>query len=191
MAKSFVLVLSLLSALGFLAGCTPADPAGQPTYSCTPEAGGTPFPCYKVQRDEYDKLDALYAEAEAVYRTQAAEDERISRAGGVDEATPVMLQTLSGAALTQNLDVYRALKRDHIHMEGGAYQVVWIKRRPEKLLPGMVVAIQVCVDPGSARIVQPGSRDESIDPNVSDLQLTRDQGVLKIAQATGDLVRSC
>ncbi|PKQ31258.1 MAG: hypothetical protein CVT62_10030 [Actinobacteria bacterium HGW-Actinobacteria-2] len=191
MAKSFGFVLSAALAVVLVAGCAPADPAGQPTYSCTPEVGGTPYPCYKVQRDELNKLDALYAEAEAVYRTQAAEDERISRAGGVDEATPVMLETLSGTALTQTLDFYRSLKRDRIHMEGGAYQVVWIKRQPEKLKPGMAVAIQVCVDPGAARIVQAGSRDESVDPNVSNLQLATDQGVLKIAQADGDSVRSC
>jgi hypothetical protein len=191
MAKSSVLVFSAALAAVMVAGCAPADPVGQPTYSCTPEVGGTPYPCYKVQRDELDKLDALYAEAETVYRTQAAEDERIARAGGVAEATPVMIQTFSGTALAAVLETYRSLKRDRIHMEGGAYRIVWIKRRPDILSPGMAVAIEGCVDPGAAKIVQPGAKSESVDPYVSRLQLARDGGVLKIAKADGNTVSAC
>ncbi len=191
MAKSSVLVFSAALAAVMVAGCAPADPVGQPTYSCTPEVGGTPYPCYKVQRDELDKLDALYAEAEAVYRKYLAEDERISRAGGVDEATPVMLETLTGTALAETLDAYRSLKRDGIHVEGGEYRLAWIKRRPEALVSGMAISIRVCVETGSARLVQAGSRDESVDPNQSDLQFVREGEFLKMARAEGDGVAAC
>lgn len=191
MAKSFGFVLSAALAVVLVAGCAPADPAGQPTYSCTPEVGGTPYPCYKVQRDELNKLDALYAEAEAVYRKYLAEDERISRAGGVDEATPVMLETLSGTALAQSLEGYRSLKQDHTRIEGGAMRLAWVQRRPEKLVGGMAVAIQVCVDGSSARLVQAESKAVSIGYLSGELQLARDGAVLKIALADGEEVASC
>ena len=191
MAKSFVLVFSAALAAVMVAGCAPADPVGQPTYACTPEVGGTPYPCYKVQRDELDKLDALYAEAEVVYRKYLAEDARISRAGGVDEATPVMLETLSGTALTQSLEGYKTLRQDHTRIEGGAFQLAWVKRRPEKLVGGMAVAIQVCVDGSSARLVQDGSKPVAIGYLSGELQLARDGAVLKIALADGEEVASC
>jgi hypothetical protein len=191
MAKSFVLVLSLLSALGLLAGCTPADPAGQPTYSCTPETGGTPFPCYKVQRDEYDKLDALYAEAEAVYRRYLAEDERISRAGGVDEATPAMQETMTSTVAAQALETYRTFKRDRMRIEGGALRLSWIKRQPKKLRPGMAVAFLTCIDGSSARLVQAGSADLPVGFISGTVQLARDGETLKVALIDGDQVTSC
>ena len=71
------------------AGCQAADtPPPQPTYTCTPEAGGEPFTCSQYQYDEMVGRDALYAEAEAVYRKFLAEDVRIMRAGRSDRADP-------------------------------------------------------------------------------------------------------
>ncbi|MCE1175066.1 MAG: hypothetical protein LWW77_10725 [Propionibacteriales bacterium] len=191
MAKSFVLVLSAALAGVMVAGCAPADPAGQPTYSCTPEAGGTPFPCYKVQRDEYDKLDALYAEAEAVYRRYLAEDERILRAGGVEEPTPVMLETLSGDALSSAASVYVAFRKTGTRLEGGPVKLAWLKRRPDALRPGMKVAMQSCVDSNAAVLSSPGEADEPAGFTSDTMNFGVVDGVLRIVAVTGDPVPAC
>ncbi len=182
MAKSSVLVLSLLSALGLLAGCAPGAPVSQPTYSCTPEAGGTPFPCAKVQRDEYDKLDALYAEAEAVYRKYLAEDERIWRAGGVDQATPAIQETLTGEALSTEVAFYKTLKQADVRLDGGKVELSWMRRVPDEVRPGMVVALQVCVDQHTALMVSKGETPESAGYFSDTANFVRDEGRLKIAR---------
>ena len=56
-----------------LSACTPTPvvtptPTPTPTFACTPEAGGTPSPCSQAEFEEMKAKDALYAEAEAVYR---------------------------------------------------------------------------------------------------------------------------
>ena len=89
-----------LTPLLVLAGCTPATPATpSPTVvgtgptaaapQCTPEAGGTATPCTEQQYAEQKKLDALYTEAENVYRRFVAEDVKLLRSGGLAEG-PVL-----------------------------------------------------------------------------------------------------
>jgi hypothetical protein len=190
MAKPSVVALSVaLSVL--LGGCAQADPAGQPTYSCTPEAGGTPYPCYRVQHDEVGKREALYAEAEAVYRKYLAEDERISRLGGVGEPTPVMQETMTSAALAEALETYRGFKKDKMRVEGGAMRVAWVRRQPDKLTSGMVVALSTCIDASSAHLVQPGSRDTPLGFIAGSVQLARESGALKVALVDGNEAASC
>ena len=82
-----------------LTGCGPAAPAtsGTPTVVgtgptaaatplCTPESGGSATPCTQQQYEEMKKLDALYAEAEDVYRRFVAEDVKLLHSGGLAEA---------------------------------------------------------------------------------------------------------
>lgn len=139
-----------------MAGCAQVDPAGQPTYSCTPDDGSSPYACYKVQYDAKAKEAAQYAEAEAVYRKYLAEDERINRIGGVSEPTPVLLETTAGDFLENVMANYRALKDAQATAVGGQYKVAWLKRMPRTdTLNGSVVAITACVD---ARTIQVGSK---------------------------------
>lgn len=44
------------------------QPHLSPTYQCVPEAGGDPVPCGPIEYEQAQARDALYAEAEAVYR---------------------------------------------------------------------------------------------------------------------------
>ena len=78
---------AILAATFLLAACQPSAP-GQPTptsspsspvasptptFLCTPEAGGDASPCSEAQYDEMKAKDALYEEAEAVFREMLAE----------------------------------------------------------------------------------------------------------------------
>jgi hypothetical protein len=193
MAKSPVRFVVLAAALAVLSGCVGA-PADEPTYSCTPEAGGTPSPCRRVQFEESSKRLALYAEAEAVYRKYLAEDERIWRAGGVSEATAVMQETLTGPALSSALNFYQALGSTHTKLDGGESKLVWVKRVPDEISPGMLVALQACVDQHTASLVSEGEPTESGGYFSDTINFSREGGVLKIHQlsqpATGE-VESC
>lgn len=76
-----LIVVGLASA-AVLAGCTTvtqptATPTNSPTYLCTPEAGGTPLPCGPIEAEQAEKRDALYAEAETVYRRFWTESQRL------------------------------------------------------------------------------------------------------------------
>ena len=55
---------------------------------CTPEAGGAKAPCSEQQYQQMKAKDALYAEAEQLYRTYQAEFLKVIRAGGSDKLTP-------------------------------------------------------------------------------------------------------
>ena len=44
------------------------SPVATPTYMCTPEAGGDQAPCTQIAYEKMKARDALYTEAETVYR---------------------------------------------------------------------------------------------------------------------------
>lgn len=76
---------ALITAL--LAGCVqPAEPTPSasptPTFLCTPEAGGAEAPCSEADYRKMKEKDALYAEAEQVYRKYKAEMLKALQAGG-------------------------------------------------------------------------------------------------------------
>ena len=101
--KHPLLIVPLVAA-SVLAGCqhspAPRTPSPAPTYACTPEAGGSPYPCNELQHKQQKDLDALYTEAEAVNTKLRAEMDRLYRAGGTAELTPVIEQTTTGEAQT-------------------------------------------------------------------------------------------
>lgn len=66
-------ILVLVTIIGALvAGCSPAPvetPAPVPSVpTCTPEFGGTPYPCTQAEYEANQKSLERYAEAERVYR---------------------------------------------------------------------------------------------------------------------------
>ena len=106
-----------------VAGCGPEatvtpTPSPSPTFMCTPEAGGTEAPCSEQDYQEMKAKDALYAEAEQVYRTYQAEFLKVIRAGGADELTPG-LESVSG--VTDDFDSFRRSQniRQQLPHDGG------------------------------------------------------------------------
>lgn len=163
----------------------PSPVAPTPTFSCTPEAGGAAYECSQFDYEQMVAKDKLYAEAEAVYRKFAAEDERILRAGGANEATPILLLTATGPFLADSLAIYRSMAEKGRHLSGGEVKLVRIERVPDAQKQGSVVAIRVCVDLSSVTIVENG---RSIGPGVkgSDLlYFIREGGRLMILGADG------
>ena len=144
-----------------LTGCGPAAPAtsGTPTVVgtgptaaatplCTPESGGSATPCTQEQYEEMKKLDALYAEAEDVYRRFVAEDVKLLRSGGLAEG-PVL--DLIGGPM---VDRYKARRQDQ-HDLGitmtGEVTVGFVRRLPGRAHEGSEVALFSCLD-GSALV---------------------------------------
>ena len=176
-----------------LAGCqsAPPAPAPTPTFTCTPEAGGDPFPCSQFQHDEMVAKDALYAEAEAVYRRFLAEDVRIMRAGGVSEPTKVLLETTTGAFLDGSLADYRQFVHDGTHAEGSEPRLVSLTRLPGVSLGGSEVAMRACQDGRSLRFLQDGlevGRGQLVEGKVF---FSRVRGSLKIWSSDGGKVETC
>lgn len=188
-------LLTILIAGCLLAGCqgtsTTPTPSPDPTYRCTPEAGGDEFECSDLQHQEMLAKDELYAEAEAVYRRYVAEDLRILRMGGVNEPTKELLATTTGDFLKQAMNEYRDNRRNKVVARGGARKVIRVGRLPGESIGGSSVAIATCADASSVKIFKDGkylyagqNLDEYIYLNQTD------QG-LKIGAAAGKKVKSC
>ena len=145
--------------LGLLLGCTPAPavttPAPTPTFACTPEAGGAPKPCSQAEYDAMVKKDALYAEAEALYRRYFAEEIRLDKIGGSKDATAEFTATLAETLLEQTVEIHRANFDDQL-IARGTQRLEWIQRRPDVSLRGSVVAIAACRDASKVKTYQSG-----------------------------------
>lgn len=135
-------------ALVTVVGCAPVQPTTVPTPSptCTPEAGGTPYPCTRYNYDQMLAKDKLYAEAEAVYRNLLAEDERIKRAGGAVQPTQVLLDNATGAYLDAAVKVYGNYRSHGTVAVGGKFRLAYLRRAPGISRAGSVVALDACVD---------------------------------------------
>ena len=176
-----------------LAGCQSAPPAPTPTptFTCTPEAGGDPFPCSQFQHDEMVAKDALYAEAEAVYRRFLAEDVRIMRAGGVSEPSREIQATAGQEFLSDVSAFYRGLRDDDARFRGGDFVLVELKRKPGLGKGGSLVAMESCVDARTTELVKGGRpvRHGGVARDI--FYFGRDAGRLKIIGADGREVASC
>ena len=196
MARFRAGLLSLAVSLTALAGCT-SNPAGspspldaKPTFSCIPEAGGAPQPCYERDYDLSRVRDQLYADAEVVLRKRLAESERIYRAGGVTEATPVMLETTTGEALGAALGLYQSVHRDKTRAVGGEFRLGYVRRAPGLSKGGSVVALESCVDASSVEMRGPGSSSKGTITAQRTL-FSKVDGVLKASYTEWKSVESC
>lgn len=141
-------LLIALVALGLLAACTPAPAvtvSPTPVLQCTPESGGTPAPCSKTDYDAMVAKDALYAEAEAVYRKYFAERMRLALAGGGSSASPVLAEVATGPFLADEVAFSKAQAEQGIELKGDA-ALVWLRRNPGVSKAGSVVSMISCTD---------------------------------------------
>jgi hypothetical protein len=177
--------------LSLLAGCAPANPNLQPTYSCTPDDGSSPYACPKVQYDAKAKEAALYTEAEQVYRKFLAEHERIYRLGGVTEPTPVILVTTTGSFQADVMAGYRNLIATHATATGGEFKIAWIKRQPKDTMDGSIVALMACTDTSTVQMSAQGkaSTPGRIVERIG--YFVRDGELLKLTAARSKVVSTC
>ena len=170
---------------------SPHSPTPTPSPTCTPEAGGAAYPCTPAQHAAMKEKDALYAEAEAVYRASFAESIRVSRDGGVEEATDIMLATSQGHFLQESVERARSLHERKVRAKGSDPRVVSVDRLPGPAKGGSVVAIRVCVDASGWGFY---AGDELVTPGgvaIDDLYFRRFNGSLRIIGADGQDVDSC
>jgi hypothetical protein len=166
-------------------------PQATPTWSCTPVAGGTPYPCYENQYQETSAQNALYDHAEAVLRKFNAEDERIYRAGGVTEPTPVLSETLTGDALQSAMANYADLKSDGTRMIKGEFRIAALTRSLETR-NGSAASLRMCSDISQVTLKRPGGKAYSLGSDSDQtFFFVRIGDELKISEAEGKWVESC
>lgn len=165
-----------------LVGCqSPAvTPSPTPTYSCTPEAGGTPGPCTQAEFEQMQKTDALYAEAEAVNAKFRAEMERHYRIGGATELSPVFLETTAGPAREALLEFQREMHAAKRKSVGGEIKTVWVKRNVGQSMEGSEVSLRVCVDGRTTEVVQDGDPIGKGNATVDVMYFSRVEGDLRL-----------
>ena len=152
-------VVPLAALLALVAGCVPAPTQSASSvaasFQCTPEAGGSPSTCTQPQYDAMKRKDALYAEAEGLYRRYFAEEVRLDRAGGAREATPELKATIAETLLEQTIDIHRQNLEHKVTVQG-TQKLVWLQRRPGLVIRDSIVAIAACRDASGTRIYQAG-----------------------------------
>lgn len=186
--------LGLLCPLALITACQQAPavtPAPAPILRCTPEAGGAEYDCSQAQHDEMVAKDRLYAEAEAVFRRFFAENIRISRAGGVVKATPVLLETSTGHFLDDVLGQFRAQAKEGSRAKGSDPVIKSMTRRPGLSKSGSVVTVTTCVDAtGWSFFIEEEFRSSGV-PAKDDIYFAYSEGRLKMIGADGKEVASC
>ena len=205
MAGSLRAAAAILAATFLLAACQPSSPVQTtptssssspvatptPTFMCTPEAGGEASPCSQAQYDEMKAKDALYAEAEAVYRAYWAEVIRIMRAGGTREPTEVLLRTTTGFHQDDVMESLGELLEDGLRAKGDDPKIGWVKRLPGQTKEGSVVAISTCVDARGWGFYRQGQLVTPGRVGIDDLYFTKVDGSLRIMGADGEEAATC
>ncbi|MFZ1412001.1 MAG: hypothetical protein WAS07_11125 [Micropruina sp.] len=194
---SMRIALSALSAaLLVLAGCTPtvpvSSPTPAPTFQCTPEAGGAEAACSQAEFERQQKMDALYAEAELVYRKYVAEDVRVARTGGADRLSEAYTDTIGDEALLdQILEINRELKQRRAEVRGGKVLIAWVHRKPGVSIEGSLLALEACVDASASKNFQAGEyvRDGVLFKESSYFKMYESK--LKISSLSYRMVKSC
>lgn len=154
-------LVGALAASLLLTGCvaTPAaspTPTPVPTFLCTPEAGGAEYPCDQRAYDEMKATDALYAEAEEVFRRFFEEDNRIQLSGDYT-ITPIIQATTSGKFREKLVVVYGQLGEMKISGDGGEPELKWVHRQPDLSRGGSEVALETCVDATAVVVLEAGT----------------------------------
>lgn len=189
-------VVPLAALLALVAGCVPAPTQSAssvaPSFQCTPEAGGSPSTCTQQQYDEMKRKDALYAEAETVFRRLTAEDERTAKLGGANDLTPEYEALLGTEDLrSQQRAILRADKKAGIRMIEGSFRIDWVRRKPGVSLKGSVASIEGCVDMTSAVYVERGKPGFRGSVLVETVHLGPVNGSLKAVQYQFRVVKTC
>jgi hypothetical protein len=188
--RSRSLVVVLLGVA--LAGCSPAPvaaPTPSPTYGCVPEAGGDPVPCGPIEFEQAQQRDALYSEAEAVYRRYWAEWIRLEQLP--DPTLTPELEAVTAGDFQQRVVRLLAGAQGRPRLSGDP-ELAWIRRLPGLSRAGSVVALSSCTDASHVRFVNPDGEPTPGLTNEHRLYLSRDEGgSLRITDSEFRAVASC
>lgn len=185
---------ALITAL--LAGCVqPAEPtpsaSPSPTFMCTPEAGGAEAPCSEVDYQKMKEKDALYAEAERVYRKYQAEVWKSAKSGGT-EVLPKSLKSLiasekvRAAVLAQLANV----KARELIFKGEEI-LRTAARLPDRTSSGSEVAMDFCTDSRKVKIIRMGKLVSNGRLGYETAYFAAVDGSLKIVDMSAREVSEC
>ncbi len=192
--------VAALFAIG-LTGCnahadapTPIDsrpkPAA-PTFLCTPEAGGDPYPCTPEEYSLSEKLNVIYTEAIDTYRQFFDEYVPLLRDGGADEATPVMRETSGGPYLKNRVEQLQSMLEQGMRARGGEIKLVRLDRSPGAGAYGYEVALDACIDSRSVELMRGKKVVGQGYAYAERVFFKRDGDTLKIWDAEGKQVPTC
>lgn len=144
----------LVLAAVLLAGCAPAGPASSgpevpvatgPSPVCTPEAGGSPYPCDQAAYAKMREREALYLAGEELIRkyvAAVAEQQHDIQKATVTPELAAMVAPEYLPILKETLDVWRSSDNSWT----GEPKIVTISRRPGIARAGSTVAMAACLD---------------------------------------------
>jgi len=102
--------------------------------------------------------DALYVEAEQVYRTYTSESIEAMRGGGADKMPPQLRELISNKDLEADvLERLRQAKNDGLSLKGDPV-IAWARRLPSRTRHGSVVAMHFCVDARFVTVFKHGEK---------------------------------
>ncbi|WP_342371875.1 hypothetical protein PCC79_11390 [Propioniciclava soli] len=141
-------------------GCAPAveptpspEPSPVPTFQCTPEAGGEAYACDQAEYEAMVVRDEQYAEAERVYRRAMEIVNALT-----NSKQPINSELIAITTGSAQADFEKALL--DISQDGAEYsgtpEIEWIRRAPDAVDQGSVVALEVCTSPGDQVVVVDG-----------------------------------
>jgi hypothetical protein len=187
--------LSLLSSalacsvLVACAGLSPASPTLSPAYRCVPEAGADPVPCGPIEFEQAQARDALYAEAEAVYRRFWTEWERLY--AFESPAVSLEIEATTAGSFLKYVEAEFAAPSYARRVAGNA-RLVRLARYVGGSHSGFTVSLNACWDSSGVTFSPRGGGPETtggaVDENVF---LSRLDGVLKLVEAESETVRQC
>lgn len=180
-----------------MAGCGPQTavsptPSPSPTFMCTPEAGGSEAPCSEQDYQKMKAKDALYAEAEQVYRTYQAEYARVLRAGGSTRLSPELETTIGSPEVSKS--ILRGLKYFHdngLRLRGDASVIASATRLPTKERNGSVVAMAFCVDGRKTTVYKGKKRQGSGLVGIDTVYFSLRDSDLRMTSFDSEEVASC
>ena len=185
-----ILVGAVMLGLAFTTGCD-STAAPSPTYLCVPEAGGDAVPCDATDFEAAQRRDALYAEAEAVYRRLWAEMARVDSDPAPHMTTE--LEAVTAGPYRETLVQLLVAMRGNQRLSGDS-SLVWVRRLIGLERSGSVVALHVCTDDRQALFANPAGGDPLRGRAVDRLiYLARADGVgaLRIVDSEFARVEAC
>lgn len=164
----------------------------EPTFACTPEAGGGPsFSCDRRQHEEMVAKEALYAEAEKVYREFQSEDFRIQWHSSEGAPSAIITERATGSFLAHLAAAYATVRKEGFSGAGGEPSIVYVRRVPAATVEGSLVALESCLDGSKAPVLRKGKQVGSGVIVRNTYFFSRVSGQLKISAFRGGQVQGC
>lgn len=138
----FAMVVALV-----LTACAPAlVPTPTPTFECTPEGGGELSPCSEADHQAMLARDAVYAEAERVFRRSIELEVELP---ALKQPVNDELRSLLSTKYAESLEPwFLELANDPEYHESGMPEIVWVKR-VQVSRAGSEIALDACAAPGT------------------------------------------